>query len=102
MTQFLDVATLVTLIGILVAAVNITTEVFKNLLPDSLPTSLLAFIVSMIITMIVFFAYCTVKNIAITWYYISAAIFLGIMVSYAAMFGFDKLKEILQGLESDK
>jgi len=102
MTQFLNIATLITVIGVLVAVVNIITEVLKNVIPTSVPTSLLAIIISMLITLVGFFAYCSVKEIAITWYYISAAIVLGFMVAYAAMFGFDKLKEILQGLESNE
>jgi len=46
--------------------------------------------------------YCAIKDISVTWYYITGAIAVGFMVAYAAMFGFDKLKEILKGLETNE
>lgn len=42
-----------------------------------------------------FFAYCSIKGIAVVWYMVFAAVVLAFMVAYAAMFGFDKLKEAL-------
>ena len=42
-----------------------------------------------------FFAYCSIKEIAVVWYMVFAAVVLAFMVAYAAMFGFDKLKEAL-------
>ena len=98
MEQFANVSTLFTIIGVLVALVNIVTQVFKNLLPSKFPTSLLAVIISLVLTLVAFFGYCQYAAIVIVWYYIAAAIVVGFMVAYAAMFGFDKLKEILQGL----
>ena len=32
---------------------------------------------------------------AVMWYYVAAAVVVGFAVAYAAMFGFDKLKEAL-------
>ena len=40
-------------------------------------------------------AYFQIKQIAIAWYMIVALVVAGFMVAYAAMFGFDKLKEIM-------
>ena len=96
MTELVNVTTLITILGVLVGLTNILTEVLKKILWDKIPSSLLAFVVSEVITMIAFFAYCAIKVIATPWYYIAAAIVLGFMVAYAAMFGFDKLKEIIQ------
>ena len=39
--------------------------------------------------------YCSIKGIAVVWYMVFAAVVLAFMVAYAAMFGFDKLKEAL-------
>ena len=86
MTTF-DISTLLVVIGVLVALVNIITEVIKKLTWDKLPTSLVAAIISEVLTLVAFFAYIQIKDIT-----------LGIMVAYAAMFGFDKLREIIEGL----
>lgn len=90
-----SIAALISVIGALVAWVNIATQVLKQILPDSVPTSLLAFIISMITTIVALFIYFAIMEIAITWYYITGSIAVGFMVAYAAMFGYDKLKEIL-------
>lgn len=63
-----------------------------------LPTSILAVIVSMALTLVAFFAYCQIKSITVVWYMVVAAVVLGFLVAYAAMFGFDKLKEALTEL----
>lgn len=47
------------------------------------------------LTLGAFFAYCSIKGIAVVWYMVFAAVVLAFMVAYAAMFGFDKLKEAL-------
>ena len=91
----MEITTLLTIIGLLVALTNIITEVIKKATWDKIPTSLLAVIVSLVITLVAFFAYCQISQIVATWYFIVAAVVVGFMVAYAAMFGYDKLKEIL-------
>lgn len=39
---------------------------------------------------------------AVAWYLVVAAIVLGVFVAYAAMFGFDKLRQTLEQLNSIK
>ena len=102
MTEIVNMTTLITIVGVLVALVNIVTEVLKKVLPSNWPTSLLATIISLVITLLAFFAYCSYASVAVTWYYVVAAVIVGFMVSYAAMFGFDKLKEILAKLGQSK
>lgn len=96
------ITTLITIIGILVALVNIIVEVIKKATWDKIPTSLLAVIVSLALTLVAFFAWAAYAGIPILWYYIVAAIVVGFMVAYAAMFGFDKLKEILTNLRKSE
>lgn len=96
------ITTLVTIIGVLVALVNIIVEVVKKATWDKIPTSLLAVIVSITLTLIAFFAWASYTGLTILWYYIAAAIIVGFMVAYAAMFGFDKLKEILTNLRKSE
>lgn len=90
-----DLSVIITVIGVLVALTNVITEVMKKVTWDKLPTNLLAIIVAMTLTLLSGFAYFQVKSITVTWYLIVALVVLGFLVAYAAMFGFDKLKEIM-------
>lgn len=100
MSEIISVSALITIIGVLVAVVNIITEVLKKVTWGKIPTNLLVIIISIAMTLVAGAAYAQLNAITITWYLVAAAIIVGFMVAYAAMFGFDKLKEILQGLEN--
>lgn len=91
----MDMALIVTLIGILVALTNVITEVVKKLTWDKMPTNVLAVVVGELLTLSSGLAYFQVNGIEVVWYYVVALVVIGFMVSYAAMFGFDKLKEIM-------
>ena len=71
---------------VLMVVTNIIVEVLKKLTWGKLPTNLLAFAVAM----------------AVTWYMVVAAVVMGVFVAYAAMFGFDKLRQTLEQLDSIK
>lgn len=90
-----DLSVIITVIGFLVALTNVITEVMKKVTWDKIPTNLLAIIVAMVLTLLFGFAYLQVKGFAVTWYIVVAFIVLGFLVAYSAMFGFDKLKEIM-------
>lgn len=81
---------------ILTVATNLITQVVKKLTWDKIPTNILAFIVAMAVTLLAFFAVCQIMAVAVTWYMVAAAVALGIFVAYAAMFGFDKLRQALE------
>lgn len=102
MVNIFDVSVILSIVGILVVLTNIIVQVLKKLTWGKLPTNILAVLVSMVLTLAVFFAYCQIKGVAILWYMVGAAVVLGFMVSYAAMFGFDKLKEVLTQLEKNR
>lgn len=95
MEGILNLSAILTIVGILVVLTNIVVQVLKKATWGKLPTNILAIIVSMVLTLVAFFAYCQIKTIAVVWYMVAAAVVLGFLVSYAAMFGFDKLKEAL-------
>lgn len=103
MVDFTNLTDLVTkllmVVGGLVVLVNILTEVIKQVTQDKIPASLLALILSQVVTLCAFFAYSQIIGLAIMWFHIVAAIILGFIVAYAAMFGYDKLKEILEKLQ---
>ena len=56
----------------------------------------------MTVTLLAFLALCQIAEIAVVWYMVVGAIILGIFVAYAAMFGFDKLKQTVEQLNSIK
>lgn len=87
---------------VLMVITNIIVEVLKKLTWGKLPTSILAFAVAMAVTLLVFLAACQIMGVAVVWYMVAGAIILGIFVAYAAMFGFDKLKQTVEQLNSIK
>lgn len=100
MVDLTDLITkLLMVVGVLVALVNILTEVIKQVTQDKIPNSLLALILSQVVTLCAFFAYSQIIGLTIIWFHIVAVIILGFFVAYAAMFGYDKLKEILEKLQ---
>lgn len=100
MYNVMNLSTIVSIIGVLVVLTNIIVEVMKKSVSNKLPTNALAVIVSMVLTLAAFFAYCQIKAITVVWYMVFAAVVLGILVAYAAMFGFDKLKETLAQIDT--
>lgn len=81
---------------ILMVITNIIVEVVKKLTWDKVPTNLLAFIVAMAVTLLAFFTVCRIMAVPIVWYMVAAAICLGFFVAFAAMFGFDKFRQMLE------
>ena len=91
----MDLSVIIAIVGALVALTNIITEVIKKVTWDKLPTNVLALVVSEALTIAAGIAYFQMNEITVAWYGYVALVILGVLVAYAAMFGFDKLKEIL-------
>lgn len=91
----MEISVLIAIVGVLVALTNIIVEVAKKATWDKLPTNILALIVAEALTLAAGFAYCQIESVTVTWYIVVALVVAGFMVSYAAMFGFDKLKEVM-------
>lgn len=91
------------LIGVLVALVNIITEVMKKLMEFKQAWQINLFVVaiSILLTCTSFAAYFQIKGIAFVWYYIVAFVIIGFMVAYAAMFGFDKLIAYFKNIKGE-
>lgn len=100
MDSILNWGAVTSIVGVLVVLTNIIVQVIKKSTWDKIPTNILAVIVSMVLTLAAFFAYCQIQGIAVVWYMIFAAVVLAFMVAYAAMFGYDKLKEVLNNINS--
>ena len=80
----------------LMVVTNIITEVIKKLTWDKLPTNLLVVIIAEALTLVSGAAYAQINSIAVTWYHVVGAVVVGIFVSYAAMFGFDKFRQAME------
>ena len=46
--------------------------------------------------MLALFIWAALAGFKVLWYYIAAAVILGIFVAYGAMLGFDKFKEAIE------
>ena len=86
----LNLSVLLSIIAGITVMTNIIVQVLKKITWDKIPTNLLALIGG---------AYAQMNGIALTWYLVVGAIVVGFMAAYAAMFGFDKLQEVLKGLQ---
>lgn len=80
------------ILAALVFAVNIIVEVIKTAF-SRIPTSYLTILVSIVVSVLALSIAAAVLKITIMWYYAVGAVVVGIFVSYAAMFGFDKIKD---------
>ena len=89
--------------GVLVLLVNIITEILKKVVSkENFPTPLLCVVISEILTITSFIAYCQIVSLTIAWYMVFGAAVIGLVVSYAAIFGYDniikELKELITKL----
>lgn len=95
MESVLNWSVIISIIGVLVVLTNIVVQVLKKVTWDKLPTNALAMIVSLVLTLGAFFAYCSIKGIAVVWYMVFAAVVLASWWLMRQCSGFDKLKEAL-------
>ena len=86
---------------LLTFTVNIIVEVVKRLIPK-VPTDIVVFVISIVITVLALYIAASVMQITVMWYYAVGAVVLGVFVAYAAMFGFDKFKELYDRLNAIK
>ena len=98
----MELSVIIAIVGVLVALTNVIVEVAKKATWDKLPTNILALIVAVALTLAAGFAYCQIEAITITWYIVVAFVVVGFRGAYAAMFGFDKLKEIMNWGEKNE
>lgn len=83
---------------VLIALTNIVTQVTKKIVAwDKFPTQVWCFVVAEALTILTLVIYCQIINVTMIWYYVVIAFIIGIIVCYAAMFGYDNLyKEIVE------
>ena len=93
---------LMVIIGALVVLTNIIVEVLKKFTWDKIPTNFLVVCIAIPLTVTAFYAWAAWSGITVVWYYVAGAVVLGFLVAYAAMFGFDKLREALSKVHALK
>lgn len=92
--QIIDIASLLSVIGVLTVLTNLIVEVIKKAV--KVPANILAVVTAEVLTVVAFFAWADYAHVPILWYYVVAAVVVGLLVAYAAMFGFDKLRQTLE------
>ncbi len=91
----INMGVILTMLAALTALTNIIVQAVKKATWDKLPTNLLALIVAVVLTLAAGMAYLQIAAVRVTWYLVVGLVVVGVMVAYAAMFGYDKLKEAL-------
>ena len=90
-----NVTAIVAVIGALAFLVSIVTQVFKGVgVLAKLPTDILVFVLSIGLTIVAFIAYMQYIQQVILWYMIVAAIMVGFIVAFVAMYGWEKFSEL--------
>ncbi len=87
---------LLALVLALTLVTNLIVQVLKSLLYDWIPTNLLAFLVAVLVTAGAGFALWSYYKFVITGWMIAALVALAFAVAYAAMFGYDKLEQLVE------
>lgn len=82
-------------LALMIAFVQIVVQIAKQFTWSKIDTKLLAVIVSIVTAVVLFFAYAKITGITIAWYMVAAAVVLGILVSYGAIFGYDNLLSVI-------
>lgn len=86
---------LLVVVGALAFLVSVVTEVFKNVgFLANIPTDLIVIILSVTFTLTSFFAYADYVKATVLWYGVVAAIVVGLIVAFVAMYGWTKFKEL--------
>ncbi len=87
---------LLALVLALTLVTNLIVQVLKSLLYDWIPTNLLAFLVAVLVTAGTGFALWSYFRFAISGWMIAALIALCFVVAFSAMFGYDKLVQMIE------
>lgn len=87
-----NVFVLLSVIGILAFMVSTITEVSKNIgILSKIPTDLQVIMLSLILCLLAYLSYVSYTNTVVQWYYAAAAVIISFIVSFVAMYGWDKL-----------
>lgn len=94
MQEYLPI--LLTVVLVLTLVTNIIVQVLKSLVYDIIPTNLLAFIVAVLVTVGTGYGVWAYYGFQITGWMIMALIAVCFVVAFSAMFGYDKLVQMIE------
>lgn len=87
-------------IGLLAFVVSAIVEVIKNVkVLKGIPTDLVVIVLSLVLTVASFFAYASYTQLVVIWYMVIAAIIIGFLVAFVAMYGWTKLTDLYKRFE---
>lgn len=87
---------LLALVLALTLVTNLIVQVLKSLLYDWIPTNLLAFLVAVVVTVGTCFGAWSYFKFSITGWMIAAMVAMCFAVAFSAMFGYDKLVQMVE------
>ena len=87
---------LLTVVLALTLVTNLIVQVLKGLVYDLIPTNLLAFLVAVLVTTGTGLARWSYYGFAVTGWMIAALIAVCFAVAFSAMFGYDKLVQLIE------
>lgn len=93
--EITNISGVLTAVGGITLLTNIIVQVLKQVTWDKLPTNLVALLVAECLTLCAGAAYVQLNDMELTWYMVVGAVVVGLLAAYAAMFGYDKLREML-------
>lgn len=87
---------LLSLVLALTVVTNIIVQVLKGMVYDMIPTNLLAFLVAVVVTVGTGYGVWAYYGFALTGWMIVALIAVCFIVAFSAMFGYDKLVQMVE------
>lgn len=91
-----DFTLFLSLVLALTIVTNLVVQVLKVLFRELIPTNLLAFIVAVVVTFSAGFGLWSYYGFQITGWMIAALVAVCFVVAFSAMFGYDKLVQLIE------
>lgn len=85
------IAAFLILVACFTFVTNMLVQLIKQFTYSIIPTQIIVVLIAEIIVILTLIIGFQIMAIPILWYYIVGAVFLGLFVSYAAIFGFDNV-----------
>lgn len=93
----INMAIIIVVIGMLTFTVNVIVEITKGVYPlNQVHTNYYVLGLSLMLSILSYFIYLSYYKVGFIWYYLVAAIVIGFIVAYCAMYGWEKLIKLYQ------
>lgn len=92
----MDFTTIAAVLFGLMLVTDVITQVLKQVTYNKIPTNLLAVLIAFVVTFACGYIYASTHQVTIEGWMIVSAVGVSFFVAFTAMFGFDKLVELIQ------